>query len=354
MFCLKRVCWIVLICTALIVVRAPSAAAQEPTPAEQPFIYGGLAWSPDGSQIAVGTSDGVWIHQADDLDNRQHTISVDFVTAMDWHPTENWIAVGNISPQGDELRIWDAGTGKVIQVLEGHNHRIGNVRWSADGTMLASRSWDKSVRIWDSASGEVLRIIPLPTHITWMAMEWSPDSCCVVVTNYTRQTEESVFIYDLSTGAVVQSWASIGSPPYLIWSPNGESISVLQDQLWVWDAETGEVLKSIDVGESTSFAGVWSPDAASIVLHLRVYDTHNHDRLVKVDLASGEVIAEATEAVEMRGDGFYANALAYSPDGTQIASISDDGRLLLFNSDDLTLLDSFDGYRSILLEDMDS
>ena len=69
-----------------------------------------MAWSPDGTHILTGSSDGT-------------------------------------------ARIWDATTGDNTLTLT-HSYWIGAVAWSPDGTHILTGSKDGTARIWESTTGE--------------------------------------------------------------------------------------------------------------------------------------------------------------------------------------------------------
>ena len=47
------------------------------------------------------------------------------------------------------IRIWDATTGKELEILEGHTGGVSSVSFSPDGKLIVSNSYDRTIRIWD-------------------------------------------------------------------------------------------------------------------------------------------------------------------------------------------------------------
>jgi WD40 repeat protein len=55
------------------------------------------------------------------------------------------------------FQIWDAGSGKCLQTLEGHSGPVSSVAFSPDSAWLASASAGGTVKIWDAGSGKCLQ-----------------------------------------------------------------------------------------------------------------------------------------------------------------------------------------------------
>lgn len=70
--------------------------------------------------------------------------------------------------QGDKhlIQIVDTVTERILSQLHGHTDTITHVVWSADESLLASASHDKSVRVWDGAGAAILqpRLVSVCAH----------------------------------------------------------------------------------------------------------------------------------------------------------------------------------------------
>jgi WD40 repeat protein len=68
----------------------------------------------------------------------------------------------SIITAGDDgtARIWDAGTGTLIDVLRGHADSVSAARLSRDGSMALTASVDGTARLWPLAQRRLLATVP--------------------------------------------------------------------------------------------------------------------------------------------------------------------------------------------------
>jgi len=95
--------------------------------------------------------------------------------------------------------VWDASTGEVLNVLEGHTDDVTSVAFSSDDRRIVSGSGDKSVRVWDASTGETLKV--LDGHSSYVrSVAYSSDDRCIV----SGSSDKSVRVWDASTGETLK------------------------------------------------------------------------------------------------------------------------------------------------------
>jgi len=118
------------------------------------------------------------------------------------------------------VSIVDIQTGEVQLSWQAHTGKIWNVAWSLDGERLATSSIFDTAKVWDMATGQLLLELPISDHQRFYDIAWSPEDN-QIITN-----REGFFT--------------------------------------IWDADSGEELRSLD-GNLTWFAEViYSPDGRKI------------------------------------------------------------------------------------------
>ena len=139
-----------------------------------------LAISPDGKQALSGSFDTSAIRWSLERNvalqvMRFHDGAVNAVV---------YLKDGRIATAGEDahIAIWTPGRPAPDMVLDGHGGPIAGLAVSADGALLASASWDRSVRLWP-LSGGAPRVLEGHTQNV-NAAAFSPDGKNVVSAGY--------------------------------------------------------------------------------------------------------------------------------------------------------------------------
>ncbi|HET8840838.1 MAG TPA: hypothetical protein VFN35_05190, partial [Ktedonobacteraceae bacterium] len=98
-----------------------------------------LAWSPDAEYLA--TDNQVWDAESGRLERTYPTNG----NTVAWSPNGEYLATGG---KDNSISVWEASTGKLLRIYQGHTRPINMVRWSPDSSFLASASEDRTVRIF--------------------------------------------------------------------------------------------------------------------------------------------------------------------------------------------------------------
>jgi WD40 repeat protein len=109
-----------------------------------------LAWSPDGTRIAMVSRFGAGVHVFDAATGEEMlTFSRNSggIWAVIWSPNSSRIATAGMD---GTATIWDAGSGDELATLTGHTAKVTDLAWSPDGARLATASEDGTVKVWQA------------------------------------------------------------------------------------------------------------------------------------------------------------------------------------------------------------
>ena len=286
-----------------------------------------VAFSPDGTMFATGGGDGVvrlW-DTATKTQARQLVGHVGAVLAVAWSPDGASLASGG---EDGMVRLWDAKSGQQTWQLTGHSHPVRAVAWSPDGTTIASGA--NTVRLWDAATGQQTRKFTAHSHPV-NVVAWHPDSGTIA------SGARSVRLWDARTGVILEHLTGQGHPVESVaWGRDGTVLATGGASVLIWDLHFSRVLNP-DTGERhdevsarqvrqiTEVSGevrdvAWSPDGTIIATAsgdgtARLWDT-----------------ATASQVSQLTGHTAPVYDVAWSPDGTTIATVGEDGTTRLWNT----------------------
>jgi WD40 repeat protein len=195
------------------------------------------------------------------------------------------------------------------------------VAYSPDGTRIASASMDGTVKLWESATGRE-RFTFTGHGGTVLAVRFSPDGRRVA----SAGLDQAVKVWDPATGRLFLSLDCASADGalglkggMLAFSPDGRRIagcsgsgSISPGEVRVWDAATGQRLLTLRGHSNHVNAVAYSPDGTRLA-------TASNDQTVKLwEAATGE------EVLTLRGHNSGVLDLAFSPDGQRLATGSID------------------------------
>lgn len=296
-----------LIFLAAIIVQGQNLAQETPDPL-LPEMVTSLAWSPDGSRIAIGAGSGKCWQSGDKYSIRMISPSNPINAIEEWSyhnctvidmawNSDNTKLISAGSYEGST--VWDTLTGKPIL-----NHSASmpgplQNRWKPNSTLIASIDMsDTHIAIWDSETSGDMELIKSGRV---NSISWHPDG-----TSLASAGDDGITVWD---SADWQSSKLVNQPVKgIVWSPDGKKIAgIVEEAMWVrvWDASTGEELSTFQLHTETINQIVWRFDSQMIA-------SASDDKTVRVwDVVSDE----PAEQFDYNGAVY---AVDWSPDGSQL------------------------------------
>lgn len=306
-----------------------------------------VGFSPDGTFLVSGSDDQtvkLWHVQTGHL---MHTLP----GHTGWVRSAEFSAAGILLVSGSDdrsIKLWEVAGGKpqraervhqgrLLKTLQGHTNGVWSVKFSPDGTLLASGSVDQTVRLWDVATGECLNI--LEGHTNWVrSVKFSPDGTLLASGSY----DQTVRLWDVCTGQLLHTLEGHTSGVWSVdFSPDGLLLaSGSYDQtVRLWNVHTGELLNTL-TGHTH---GVWAvgfqpilnyrqssiaslTGAATGKEHGLLLASGSYDQTIKLwDIYTGQVLHT------LQGHTSWVWSVKFSPDGNTLASSSSDETIKLWD-----------------------
>ncbi len=205
-----------------------------------------------------------------------------------------------------DVRLWDVASGQLKATLAGHSGTVTDVAFSPDGSTLASGSWDKKVRLWDVASQQQ-KFVLVGHADTINSVAFSPDSSTLASSGWDDQT---IRLWDAASGKPKTIFTKHSNTvTNVAFSPDGSTLASADlSTVHLWEVASKQIKATLRLGgQSWHRMAVFSSDGSTLAI--------GGTRTLHLwDMTSGQLKSILTQHLS------YAQSIAFSPDGSTLAS----------------------------------
>lgn len=284
----------------------------------------GCAYSPDGSTLAVSFGNNVTLWDATNgsllRELRGHA---DSVYGLAFSPDGSQLASGAADKRAI---VWDVEAGRALQTLAGHTGPVWRCRYSPDGAQLFTGSWDETVGIWDTATGELLtRLANQRSRVLDLAV--TAPLFAVVEGSRLAQVRSREWPNPAGSRAHTSTIMScVASPDGALVATGGADGLVL-----LWDTATGQVQARLSGHTTWVYDTAFSDDGSKLVSasrdgSVRLWDVAGEQLLAVFQTETG---ASPTTMSDVNAG---LDQVACNSDASWIAAAALDGSLVVWGT----------------------
>ncbi|XP_075979603.1 WD repeat-containing protein SL1-17-like [Anticarsia gemmatalis] len=226
------------------------------------------------------------------------------------------------------VKVWKMQNDRLEQIhaLEGHLMGVVSVAINPAASMIVSASLDSNMILWDLNSGKKITEVAIGESDVWQLV-FSPDGEHVATGGHLGKVQ----VFNVSHGSIDKTLDTRGKFILSIdWSPDGKYIATGSEDgtVCILDVQQGKVLHTIEAHSQPIRSVSFSPCSNRLA-------TASNYGFIKV---YGVVSAGLQGSL---GHKTWMSSVCFAPDGVRIAAGAADGSVRVVNSQDLTLLNTF-------------
>ncbi len=220
--------------------------------------------------------------------------------------------------------VWDLAAGSRRARLD-EDAIAFEMHFAPDGKTVAARGMFDNIRFWDATTGKKIKTIDIDSN-NLGAFAFSPDGKWLMATHTDRETVRSnISIWDVALGKEVRSWPATKRIYPTAFSPDGRMIVAAEGrEVDLWEVATGRELSPLRVPKETPTPeGLESPAFSPDGRTLAAGDYSGSIYLWEVDTARLRAV--------FKGHRALVSSLDFSPDGSRLISGSHDTTALIWD-----------------------
>jgi len=305
---------------------APLLHPDPPQHYRQTMPIAAIHFSSDGSEIYVGgyyeitvwsTTNGMLLRRIKNGSQRS--------TAMDLSADGKRLAVGGGVPgKRGAVRLLDTETGNLERMFAPLTDMVLDLQWSPDGSCLAVGTAESLLRVYSLEGDEAP--LTIAGHSDWVtSVAWSPDGKQLGSGSRDRTAK----VFDAQSGDLLMTYSKHEQPVRgVAFHPNGSELFSAGDdkRMHRWTIAKGEQLANLDLGDQVNRLPRIGPYLFAACSDRTVRQYH----------------AQTNEEVRhYSGHQDWALSVAFHGATKRVAAGGFDGKVLIWNSDDATLVCQF-------------
>lgn len=300
-------------------------------------VIAALAFSPDGSTLAVSGYREILLHKADGsgLIARFPCLS-DKITSLAFSPDGATLAaVGGTPATFGEVQIWDVAQQKLRHSVTLTNDTLFGVSFSPDGKNLSFGATDNSIYVFDALTGKQVRKVT--DHDGWVfGTVFSQDGSQIVSVSRDRAAK----LTDVAQGIFIENINQLkGELDCIARQPRHDNVLVAGEDgvpsLYMMHrphslliGDTSTLIRDFEKQDGPVVAVAFSPDGQRIAVaggadEIRIYQTDTGARLASYKGFEGGIYAVAFNPVreQLAAAGFDGKVRMYDLKSGQLARV---------------------------------
>lgn len=298
------------------------------------------------------------------------------LTSIDFHPDGVLAVMGTANLDSGDVIVFDFEGKKILNVLNGHSDRVFSARYSPNGEIIATASYDGNICLWDSSSGECIKILDVKDIISeetaFTTVSFNRLGTLIAAATY----KGDIIVWDYRNSHILNKFSHTSNPVYSVqFSPDGTYLASagIDNNIKIWCLSSGKLhktlrghdyfVKSVNYspnGECLFSASddntliCWNPRNGEIIWrnanwygqltalalsndgkYLAVSSCDSNKPICICDTGSGKIIVSYSGIIEP------LNSLAFNPDGKRLVCVDNEGRIYIWEFPELqTLIES--------------
>ena len=238
-----------------------------------------------------------------------------------------------------KIKIWrnnSDGTQKLVRTLPGHDDTISQIKYSSDGKLIATASWDKTIKLWDGKNGTLVNTIQ-GHQDTINTITFTPDHKTLI----SASEDKTIKLWDITNKPqlVATLTGHTDSIKAVTVSPDSQLIASAgyDNTIKIWNNK-GKLLQTIDAHNLAITSLQFTPDSHTLV-------SASWDNTVKLwSIKDTGKTNKLLHTLTGHQDG--VTTISLNSDGTLLATGSGDRTIKLWNTNTGELIKNLRGHTS--------